>query len=112
MSRKLTKKEKTSILNKIKDEHKRLPQILEEIGITDLKAPQARKQLVAEYGLEEFQKIMGKARNGMIPPFSDRVKLILENKGGKLTEEYCDKLADELEAAMEVVYLKKEELAD
>lgn len=112
MPKKLTKTKKTSILKKIKDESKLLPDIIEELGITDMGPGDVRKQLVDEYGQEVVQGALQAARQNRIPPIIKNIKRILDNKGNKLTEEYCDKLIDELADAIEVVYLKKEELAD
>ncbi len=112
MPKKLSKTKLKNILKKIKDDSKLIPQVLDDLGITDIKPAEVRQQLVEEYGQEEFQKVMQTARQSAVPQLLKRVEQLLSNKGDDLTEDYCDKLADELEAAMEFVYLKKEELTD
>lgn len=111
-SKKLTKKQKTDILKMIQDDNKILRDVVEELGITDLRPPQVRKQLVEEYGEETIQTALQTAREKRIPPVAANIKRMLENKGDALTEDFCSQLIDQLADAIEVVYLAKEDLSE
>jgi hypothetical protein len=94
----------------MKSDNKLLPHILQDLGI-DQPAPEVRTQLIKEFGQEAFSKTIQTIRQTAVPPLKQNVQRILENRGDKLTDKFCDDLIDELTDAMEVVYLKKDDLA-
>jgi hypothetical protein len=111
MPKKLTKTQKKKILDKIKKENKMLPEVVEDLGMDTSDVQSIRKQMIDEYGQEKFRDAVREANQNRIPPISKRVGQILERKGEALTEKFCDDLIEELTDAMEVVYLRKDDLA-
>jgi hypothetical protein len=87
-----------------------LPEVLEDLGLDRADTPEIRNQMIDEYGQDKFREIVRAANQNRVPPISKRVGQILERKGEALTEKFCDDLIEELTDAMEVVYIKKEEI--
>jgi predicted house-cleaning noncanonical NTP pyrophosphatase (MazG superfamily) len=87
-----------------------LPEVLEDLGMDRADTPEIRNQMIDEYGQDKFREIVRAANQNRVPKISHRMEQLLRNKGDELTVKFCDDLIEELTDAMEVVYLKKDEI--
>jgi predicted house-cleaning noncanonical NTP pyrophosphatase (MazG superfamily) len=87
-----------------------LPEVIEDLKMDKADTPEIRNQMIDEYGQDKFREIVRAANKNRVPKISQRVAQVLKNKGDDLTEKFCDDLIEELTDAMEVVYLRKDEI--